>query len=218
MSVAAGSRHCRSFFTALVFAKPVAGKSTAIAIRGATKVEGRCITFFPVCNTDAKLLGKYGIGMLVKCLVQPGDGVMPLVKAITHARNRIEIVIFRFNRSEIESALANAVTRGVNVHALIAYTNRGGEKNLRDLELRLLAAGVTVSRTDDDLVRYHGKLMLVDRRQLFLLAFNFTFLDIERSRAFGIITTNRNHVREAAKLFEADTKRIAYTPEALRSW
>jgi cardiolipin synthase len=147
----------------------------------------------------------------VKCLVQPGEGVMPLVKAINDARKSVEIVIFRFNRSEIEKALAGAVTRGVHVHALIAYTNRGGEQRLRDLEMRLLAAGVTVSRTDDDLVRYHGKLMIIDRRVLFLLAFNFTYLDMERSRTFGIITTNKMHVEQAAKLFDADTKRQPYT-------
>ncbi len=129
---------------------------------------------------------------IVKCLVQPGDGAMPLIKAIKDAKKSVEIVIFRFNRSEIEKALAAAVTRGVHVHALIASTNRGGVQNLRDLEMRLLAAGVTVSRTDDDLVRYHGKLMIVDRRVLFLLAFNFTYLDMERSRSFGIITTTRS--------------------------
>ena len=83
----------------------------------------------------------------VRSLVQPGDGIMPLVKAIDHAKKSVEIVIFRFDRKEIEAALAKAVTRGVFVHALIAYTNRGGEKNLRDLEMRLLAAGVTVART-----------------------------------------------------------------------
>lgn len=136
---------------------------------------------------------------------------MPIVKGINRARKSVEIVIFRLDRTEIERALANAVARGVRVHALIAYTNRGGEGKLRELEMRLLGAGVTVSRTDDDLVRYHGKMMLVDRRQLFLLAFNFTFLDIERSRSFGIITTNRKHVQEAAKLFEADAKRTPYT-------
>jgi cardiolipin synthase len=147
----------------------------------------------------------------VKCIVQPGEGVMPLVKAINGARKSVEIVIFRFNRSEIEKALAGAVTRGVHVHALIAYTNRGGEQRLRDLEMRLLAAGVTVSRTDDDLVRYHGKLMIIDRRVLFLLAFNFTYLDMERSRTFGIVTTNGKHVAQAARLFDADTKRQPYT-------
>jgi cardiolipin synthase A/B len=148
----------------------------------------------------------------VKLLVQPGDGVMPLVKGIDAARESIEIVIFRFDRSEIERALTQAVNRGVFVHALIAYTNRTEEKNLRKLEMRLLEAGVTVAQTSDNLVRYHDKLMIIDRRVLYLLAFNFTSLDIEHSRSFGLITGDRRFVQEAVRLFEADTKRQPYTP------
>src|ERR1700722_488092 len=147
----------------------------------------------------------------VRCLVQPGDSIQSLLQAISAAKKSIEIVIFRFGRREIEKALSGALARGVRVRALIAYTNRGGERNLRELEMRLLAAGITVARTDNDLVRYHGKLMIVDRRKLFLLAFNFTYLDIEHSRSFGIITTNRKHVQEAVKLFEADSQRRPYT-------
>jgi phosphatidylserine/phosphatidylglycerophosphate/cardiolipin synthase-like enzyme len=148
----------------------------------------------------------------LKLLVQPGDGVKPLLDAINGAKSRVEIVIFRFDRGEIEKALANAAARGVFVHALIAYTNRGGEKNLRKLELRLLDAGITVARTADDLARYHGKFLIVDRRELFLLSFNFTYLDIDRSRCFGLVTTNPKLVAEAVKLFEADTKRQPYIP------
>ena len=148
----------------------------------------------------------------MKLFIQPGSGVIPLVKGIERAKQSIEIVIFRYDRSEIEWALTNAVRRGVFVHALIAYTNRGGEKNLRKLEMRLLAAGVTVARTSDDLVRYHDKLIVIDRRELYLLAFNLTYLDIERSRSFGILTQNRKLVQEAVKLFESDTKRQPFTP------
>jgi cardiolipin synthase len=137
---------------------------------------------------------------------------MPLVKGINSAKKSVEILIFRFDRTEIERALANAVSRGVFVHALIAFTNRGGERNLRALEMRLLAAGVTVARTSDDLVRYHGKMMIIDRREVYVLGFNFTYLDIEHSRSFGLITSNRKVVHEALKLFEADTKRQPYTP------
>src|SRR5207302_6166871 len=99
----------------------------------------------------------------VKLLIQPGEGVTPLLKAIQIAKHSIEILIFRFDRREIETALIKAANRGVFVHALIASTNRGGDKYLRDLETRLLAAGVTVGRTADDLVRYHGKFMIIDR-------------------------------------------------------
>lgn len=148
----------------------------------------------------------------VKLLLQPGDGILPLIKAITGAKRSVEIVIFRFDRGEIEKALGNAVGRGVSVRALIAHKNRSGEYNLRKLEMRLLAAGVTVARTADDLVRYHDKLMIIDRRELYLCAFNLTYLDIEHSRSFGIITKNRKFVREAVKLFEADSKRRPYEP------
>ena len=137
---------------------------------------------------------------------------MPLIKAINGAKKSIELVIFRFDRSEVEQALARAAGRGVFVHALIAYTNRGGEANLRRLEMRMLAAGITVARTADDLARYHYKFIIIDRAELYLLSFNYTFLDIEHSRSFGILTSNRRIVQEAVKLFEADTKRQSYSP------
>ncbi len=150
----------------------------------------------------------------MKLIVQPEDGVKPLVNGIDRARKSVEIAIFRFDRKEVEHALENAVNRGVFVHTLIADTNRSGEKSLRKLEMRLLAKGVTVARTSDDLVRYHGKIMIVDRKELYVLAFNFTHLDIDRSRSFGIVTRNRQLVQEAVRLFESDTKRQPYTPRS----
>jgi phosphatidylserine/phosphatidylglycerophosphate/cardiolipin synthase-like enzyme len=147
----------------------------------------------------------------MRILIQPGDGVEPLVTGISEAQSSVEILIFRFDRVEIETALVSAVARGVSVRALIAYTNRGGERSLRALEMRLLGAGVTVARTADDLVRYHGKMMIVDARDLYLMSFNLTYLDMERSRSFAVITDDKKAVQEARKLFDADSKRLPYT-------
>ena len=135
-----------------------------------------------------------------------------MLSGIRSAKKCIEIVIFRFDRAEIEAELKAAVVRGVSVSALIAYTNRGGEINLRKLEMRLLGVGVAVSRTAGDLVRYHDKLMIIDRRLLYVLSFNFTHLDIDHSRGFGIVTRNARFIQEAVKLFEADTTRTPYIP------
>jgi cardiolipin synthase A/B len=146
----------------------------------------------------------------VKLLIQPESGVAPLVAAIKKAKKSVDIVIFRFDRAEIEAALQAAAKRGVSVSALITYTNRGGEKSLRKLEMRLLDAGVTVSRTADDLVRYHDKLLIVDRRVLHVLSFNFTHLDIDHSRGFGIVTKKSKLVQEALKLLAADRDRTRY--------
>ncbi len=151
-------------------------------------------------------------GKPLRLLVQPGAGATTLIQGIDTAKKSIEIVVFRFDRRDIERALRNAMSRGVFTHALIAHTNRGGEEHLRRLETRLLEAGGTVARTADDLLRYHYKMIIIDRRVLYLLAFNFTYLDTERSRSFGVITRNRRLVQEAVKLFEADTRRQPYTP------
>jgi cardiolipin synthase len=147
----------------------------------------------------------------VKLIIQPDAGVTPIVKAIRHAKKAIDVVIFRLDRPEVEKALAAAVERGVNVRALIAHTNKGGEKTLRKLELRLLECGLTVSRTADDLPRYHGKMMIVDK-VLHVYGFNYTKLDIDKSRSFGIVTSDSKLVQDAARLFEADFNRQGYSP------
>jgi phosphatidylserine/phosphatidylglycerophosphate/cardiolipin synthase-like enzyme len=146
----------------------------------------------------------------VKLLIQPEDGIAPLVAAIKKAKKSIDIVIFRFDRAEIEAGLKDAAERGVSVSALIAYANHGGEKSLRKLEMRLLEAGVTVSRTSDALSRYHDKLLIIDRRLLYVLSFNFTHLDVDHSRGFGIVTRKRKLVQEALKLVKADNDRTPY--------
>ncbi len=134
------------------------------------------------------------------------------MNAIKQAKKSIDLLIFRFDRQEIAQALKAAVARGVRVRALTAHANRGGTKSLRNLEMDMLAFGVTVSRTADDLVRYHGKMMIIDGRYLHLYGFNFTSLDIEKSRSFGVISKNRKLVAEAIKLFTADFDRLPYSP------
>jgi cardiolipin synthase len=147
--------------------------------------------------------------MSVKVMVQPGDGVAPVVQAIDDAKKHVQIVIFRFDETEIERALAKAVDRGVRVQALIAHVNGSGGDSLRKLEQRLLADGVTVARTADRLARYHAKMMIADNT-LYLFSFNFTHQDIDRSRSFGAIISNPKLVEEASKVFEADVQRDSY--------
>lgn len=149
----------------------------------------------------------------MELIIQPDDGVNSLIKGIDSATESVEIAIFRFDRADIQHALEKAVARGVSVRALIAHTARGSSSELRKLEMDFLAAGIEVARTADDLLRYHYKLMIVDRRVLYLLTFNYTYLDITNTRSFGIITRNPDLVREAVRLFEADLRRQTYTPE-----
>jgi len=148
----------------------------------------------------------------MKLIVQPDAGIAPIVNAIKQAKRSINVLIFRLDRAEIAHALEAAVGRGVRVRVLTAHANRGGTKSLRKLEMQFLAAGITVSRTADDLVRYHGKMMILDDKILHVYGFNFIGLDILKSRSFGVITKNDKLVNEANKLFMADFDRLTYAP------
>ena len=143
----------------------------------------------------------------MQVIIQPEDGVAPLLKAIKRARKTIDIVVFRFDVDDIEEALTAAIGRGVVVRALIAHTNRGGASKLRKLESRLLKAGVTLSRTANDMVRYHGKLLVIDRKTACVLGFNYTHQDIEESRSLGLVTRNPKVVRDILKVVDADHNR-----------
>jgi phosphatidylserine/phosphatidylglycerophosphate/cardiolipin synthase-like enzyme len=147
----------------------------------------------------------------MQLLVEPDDGWAPVLSAVQQARRSVDVMIFRLDRPDVERALAAAVRRGVAVRALIAHTNTDGERALRKLELRLLAAGVVVARTADDLVRYHPKYLVVDGRTALVLGFNFTRIDGE-SRSFGLEVRARPVVAEIARLFEADVLRQRWEP------
>jgi cardiolipin synthase len=147
----------------------------------------------------------------VKLIVQPGAGDRPIIGAIRRAKKMVDVLIFRLDDHRLTRALEKAIGRGITVRVLIAYKNRGGTRHLRQLEQRMLRMGALVSRTADDLVRYHGKMMIVDDRVLHLYGFNYTRLDLV-SRSFGIITRHRRIVHEAVKLFEADSTRQPYKP------
>jgi phosphatidylserine/phosphatidylglycerophosphate/cardiolipin synthase-like enzyme len=148
----------------------------------------------------------------MKLLVQPEDAAAPVLTAIRKARKTIDLYVFRLGHKAIEEALEGAVARGVVVRTLIANTASGGEKVLRKLEQRLLQMGATVSRTADDLIRYHGKMMVVDGSTLYLFAFNLVKRDIEKSRSLGLVMRRRDLVREAMRLFQADFDRKPYSP------
>ena len=122
----------------------------------------------------------------MELITQPDDGIDSILVAVEGAKTSIDIMIFRFDLKRLEKAIEAAVKRGVAVRALVAHTNRGGDKTLRKLEQRMLDAGVMVSRTADDLVRYHGKVLIVDQSELFVLGYNFTGIDL-KSRSLGVV-------------------------------
>ena len=150
---------------------------------------------------------------MTRLLIQPEDGAGPLLEAIDAARRSLDLYVFRLDDRRVADALGRAARRGVAVRALVAHTNRGGGATLRKLATRLEKMKVSVSRSDDDLPRYHGKMAIVDGRRVFVLGYNFTRRDMEKSRSFGLVLEDARVVGEAVRMYEADFAHRPYVPE-----
>jgi hypothetical protein len=53
----------------------------------------------------------------MKLIVQPRDGVKPLVDPVDFAKRSIALAVFCFDLKELEKALESAIQRGVAVQA-----------------------------------------------------------------------------------------------------
>ena len=141
------------------------------------------------------------------------------LQAVKRAKRSIDIVIFRFDRAGArEGARGRGRRAASTVRALIAHTNRGGEKNLRKLELRLLGVrrhrGAdrrrpdALSRQDDDRRRHAARAGIQLHR-----------LDIERSRSFGVVTRDKRLVKEASSALRGRLHPAAvYAMATTASW
>jgi phosphatidylserine/phosphatidylglycerophosphate/cardiolipin synthase-like enzyme len=58
-------------------------------------------------------------------IVEPEDGIGPILGAINRAKTSIDIGIFRLDRPDVSKALQAAVARGVPVRTLIAAETSG---------------------------------------------------------------------------------------------
>ena len=69
----------------------------------------------------------------MELIVQPADGLKPLLETVAAAQKSIDIMIFRFDLKSMEKELQAARDRGVVVRALIARASSQGDKRLRQL-------------------------------------------------------------------------------------
>ena len=153
----------------------------------------------------------------VKLIVQPDAGIdAGRPGRSSRAQEVVDICIFRFDRSEIEKALAAAVLRGVKVRALIAHTNRGGETACASS-----SSGCSLQASPSHAPQTTGALsrQVPGRRRQCCTCSASTSPSWTSTRAAASRSRRATARRctEARKLFEADCTRQPYRARAIES-
>ncbi|WP_293180573.1 phospholipase D-like domain-containing protein, partial [Oceanithermus sp.] len=142
----------------------------------------------------------------VRLLVQPDDGVRPLIDLIDGAESSIRIKMYLWtpSRMDVVEALGRAVERGVNVRVLLEREPAGGRPSMEVISaLRDRGVELRLSKPFR-FVFVHEKSMVVDDRIAWFGSGNLTGSTFKANREYMIVTDRPDWVAEIARVFDAD--------------
>ena len=153
---------------------------------------------------------RLGVGApAIQMLVEPGDGVTEVAKAIDGAQHTILVSAYILSQHRIVRALERAAAQGVGVYVLLERHPYGIVDQPQTMFAELAAAGVHIEWAPDYFVYSHAKFMVLDDAVLVVSSANFSESGFTSDRDFVVIDDDALDVREADNIFRADWDRIA---------
>jgi cardiolipin synthase len=143
---------------------------------------------------------------LTKIIIEPDDGITPVLNLINNAEKSIDLVIYQMTDKDISDALINAKERGVHVRVLLNLGYYGKKENTtNDLAYQYLQnGGVEVHWAPKYFALTHQKTLVIDNNKALIMTWNFVPKYYPTGRDFGILDSDINDVTAIEKTFEAD--------------
>jgi cardiolipin synthase len=136
-------------------------------------------------------------------LIMPDDGMDGLIAPLRSARTAIDIYVFTLSNAEMLQALRDAVSRDVKVRALVDTHPSGNEAAGHAALHALKHAGVHANFAPAYFEHLHAKSYIVDSTLAMISSVNY-LEDWQRTRDYGLITSDAGVVQSLAHTFAAD--------------
>lgn len=134
-----------------------------------------------------------------RLLWAPGNARSGTLALIGKARRQIEVDNEHMSDPEVESALLQAVKRGVRVRLLMSGDERDRNEPARR---RLREGGVEVRLLSRPFI--HAKLLLVDASSGSLGSLNYSPSSLDRNRELSVVLSSKKTVAALRQVFEED--------------
>jgi phosphatidylserine/phosphatidylglycerophosphate/cardiolipin synthase-like enzyme len=148
-------------------------------------------------------------------IVQPDDGIAPILNTIEGAKKSLDIKMFQFTDPILINAVIEAHKRGVKVRVMLNPSRFTGEHDNDEAFARFRDAKVPVEETNPKYPITHEKSMVVDGKQAFIMSLNWAPKYFGLTRDYGLVTNDPEEVAEVEGCFDADWKRADFTPPAV---
>ena len=147
-----------------------------------------------------------------RLIVQPDDGVEPVLGLLAEATRSIRTVQFTLDDPRFVHALLDAHRRGISVHALLNPQKSSGERGNDATFERFKHAGVAVEWSHPRFPVTHEKALVIDGERALIATFNLSAKYFGETRDHALLTEDPPQVRAIVEAFEADWHRKPYAP------
>ena len=145
-------------------------------------------------------------------IISPDDDIAPFQDAIKSATKTLDIKMFQFTELRLIQEVIAAHQRGVVVRVMLNPSRFTGERDNDEAFSLFRKANVPVEATNPKFPITHEKSMVIDGRVAFIMSMNWAPKYFGATRDYGLVTTDPKEVDEVAACFDADWKRMNFTP------
>lgn len=146
-------------------------------------------------------------------MVQPDDGVEPVVALLRSAERSILLKQFTLSHPAIVAALIEARQLGREVRVMLNPHRSSGDRANDDTFEQLRQAGVDVAWSNPKFAVTHEKSFVVDERIAVIATFNMAEKYFTVTRDYGLVIQDPHEVSQIRAGFMADWDRADFHPD-----
>lgn len=148
----------------------------------------------------------------LRLIVEPDDGLQPVLEFIESARRTLLIKQFTFTEPSLVAATIARAQAGVAVRVMLNAARSGGDRANDETYEQFRAAGIDVQWASPKFYVTHEKSIVVDDRAAMIATYNLMTKYFTLTRDYGIITHDRAQVAQITEVFDADWEHLDIDP------
>lgn len=150
---------------------------------------------------------------LRKLVIQPNDGIAPVLGVISGAKISLRIKQFTLTDPIIKDAIIAAHVRGVDIRVMLNLKRPDGGHDNDGTSEEFQKLGIKVQWANPAFIVTHEKSVVADDATALIATFNMAPKYFAETRDYGVITTDPVQVQQIMDCFDADWERDTYVPD-----
>jgi cardiolipin synthase A/B len=151
--------------------------------------------------------------VISQLIVEPDDGVEPVLNLISSAKKSLLIKQFTFSETTLLEAVTDRKKAGVEVRVMLNPKRSGGDRANDDTYDYFKKNDVSVQWANPKFYVTHEKSIVVDAQTALIATFNLTVKYFTQTRDYGVVTDDPIRVAQIIEGFEADWEHRDWLPD-----